>query len=464
MHYKGFMDHIWLFKRPPMLQVILLSILTLILLSACSTPEKISPTELKHRFVNMTPAQALEKTSARYNEAANEQYDYFSPQNWKSAKEALANAKDLAKQNPDNKEIFKKLFLVDRRIDSAKYIKDRELKEFADLFEHKKILQKNNAPATFKSNYETEAKKLSDLLRDYESVTLGSNSEAENIRTVNIAANKLLNSMRALNIKAVKYNYLSNDIERLKGLEDRDAKKIAPVSFKQAETALQQANEFIEKNVHDREGVKDISDKFIFSVSHLTHVLNEIITLSKTDITKLEKVVLGQEQYLLKIGKALDGIDVRNLPLSSQAESVIKMANNIQNYHAEKSNMIVELTEKNLMLEKQLQNTPKIDDGVTAKLNGKIKLLEMDIQALEKEREKLKEDLFALQQKNIDLAIQNAKLLSTLESKEGNFKANDKNSLSDKREPGVKSQTNINASRQSRFIKYSDRNRASLQK
>ena len=455
----------WNFNTVGPVKLILLAVCISTLFSACTTPEKISPAEVKNHYANLTPAQAMEQTRSRFTEAANEQYKYYSPQNWKLANQAFTEANELAKQDANNQEIFKKLFLVDRRIDSAKYIKDRELKEFADLFEHERILQANNAHTTFKAEYTEETKKLSRLLHDYESVTLGFNKEVENIRTVNIDANKILHSMRALNIKAVKHNYLSNDIKRMQALEKRDAKNIAPVSFAQAEVALKQANDFIEQNVHNKEGVKDIADKFIFSVSHLAHVLDEIITLSKTDIKKLEKVILDQEEYLLKIGKALDGSDVRNLPLATQATSIVKTASNVLDYHAEKSNMIVELTEKNLVLENRLKTMPKVDESANAKLKGKIKLLEMDIQALEKEREKLKEDLFALQQKNIDLAIQNAKLISTLEEgKQGNFKSTDQNSLSEKRQQNIKANTGINNSKQSRFIRSADRDQANLQK
>ncbi len=405
-------------------------IVLVLLFGACAEMETVPQNEIKSRYADQTPEHALQLTARRYEEAASENYDYFSPENWKLATEALTKAKDIAAQNKNNQEIFKQIILVDRRIDSAKYIKDRISKEFADLFEYNRILQKNNAPVTFKTEYETHTKALSSLLKAYEKFTLGSATEAENIRTINIDALKLVKAMQALNIKAVKHNYLSHDILRMKQLEASEARNIAPISVAQAESALKLANEYIENNVHNPEGVKIAADKFSFSVSHLEHVINEVVELSKLDLHKLERVVLNQEQYLLQIGQALNGIDVRNLPLSIQADSVIKTATNVLDHHAEKSSMIVELSEKNLLLEKQLSKLADNDDGTHAKLKSKIKLLELDIQALEEEREKLKEDLFALQQKNIDLAIQNAKLLADMEHKQSNFKSGDKRNLS----------------------------------
>ena len=459
MCHHGFISKNWHFSNFQNLTIFFIVLLLVSSISACTTTEKVSPSEVKTRYANLSPQQALQQTVQRYEQATSEDYDYYSPQNWQLAGQALNKSKELAKQNPDNPEIYKKLFLVDRRIDSAKYIKDRELKEFADLFEYKKILQKNNAPSSFKKEYDSNTERLARLLGGYEKVTLGSNSEAENIRTVNIEANKILNSMRALNINAVKHYFLSHDISRLQKMESSDAKNIAPVSYQQAQDALKTAYEYIEQNVHDKPGVKDISDKFNFFVSHLEHVLHEIVTLSKTDIKSLEKVVLEQEQYLLKIGQALDGVDVRNLPLGIQAESVINSANNVLNHHTEKSSIIVDLTEKNLMLEKQLKKTKAIgnDGAANAKLKGKIKLLEMDLQALQKGREKLKEDLFALQQKNIDLAIQNAQLLSTVEGKKGNVKASDQQSLGENR-------SLIKSDRQTRLPNTTERNQANLQR
>lgn len=420
----------------------------LLLLNACGTVETVSQNEINSRYANHTPEQALLSTTDNYNKASNEEYSYYSPQNWKLASDALKSAKEMAKLDKTNKEILKQIYIVDRRIDSARYIKDRILQEFADLFEYKRILQKNNAPSSFSTQYATNSKDLASLIKDYENFTLGSSSEAENIRTININALKLLKSMQALNIKVVKHNYLSHDMLRMKQLEKRDAKNIVPSSMQQAEAALKAANEYIESYAHDQEGVKIEADKFSFAVSHLEHVLNEVIALSKLDSKKLEQVVLNQEQYLQQIGQALNGVDVRNLPLSIQAESVIKTANNVLDHHAEKSSMIVELSEKNLLLEKQLKKHINRDEGgSSAKLKSKIKLLELDILALEEEREKLKEDLFALQQKNIDLAIQNAKLLADMEHKQGNYKTSDQQTLSEKQNIKNKSLSIIKTSK-----------------
>jgi hypothetical protein len=410
---------------------VFISVTFLLLLNGCATTETVSQKEINYRYANHTPEQALLSTTDKYNNAANEEYGYYSPQNWKLASEALKSANELAQKDKTNKEILKQIYLVDRRIDSAKYIKDRILQEFADLFEYKRILQKHNAPSSFGKQYEENSKSLASLIIDFENFTLGSSSEAESIRSINMNALKLLKSMQALNIKVVKHNYLSHDMLRMKQISAKDAHNIVPTSMQQAESALKSANEYIESYAHDQEGVKLAADKFNFSVSHLEHVFNEVIALSKLDSKKLEQIVLDQEHYLQQIGQALNGVDVRNLPLSIQAESVIKTAGNVLNHHTEKSTMIVELSEKNLLLEKQLKKHINKDDGSSAKLKSKIKLLELDILSLEEEREKLKEDLFALQQKNIDLAIQNAKLLADMEHKQGNFKDNDKQSLSD---------------------------------
>ena len=403
-----------------------------LLLNACGTVEKISQDEIKTRYANLSAEKALKITDDLFNKAVSEQYDYYSPQNWTMAGEALAKAKKIAKLVPNSQEIFKHTFLVERRIDSAQYTKDRITKNFSELFKAKKILTRNKATASFKKDYTDIEKKLVELISNYESITLGKSTENVSQRSIDVGMQNLLKSMRALNVNVVKHNYLSADIHRMKQIEKRDAKNIAPVSHQQALTALAAANKYIEKNAHNKTGVKRISNKFSFSVSHLDHITNEIIALSKADIRSLENVVLNQENYLRAIGQALSGVDVRNLPIASQAESVIKTANNVLDHHAEKSTMIVELSEKNLKLQNQLKKKFRKDVGSTGKLKSKIKLLEIDIQALEEEREKLKEDLFALQQKNIDLAIQNAKLLADMKPKQSEFNSRQKNEFSRK--------------------------------
>ena len=403
---------------------------TLVLvLNACGTIEKVSPNEIQKRYANLNAVQALEITEDRFTKAISEQYDYFSPLNWEKAGQALRSARTLAKLAPHDREIFKHTFLVERRIDSAQYIKGRVLKTFSEHFNIKKILEQNKAQKSFEKDYSGRVASLASLIKDYESLTLGKKFENVTQRGVEVAANKLLKDMSLLNIKVVKHNYLSAGIARIREIEKREAKTIAPVSYKQVEAALENANAYIEQNVHDQPGVQRVSEKFNFSVAHLDHVTSEIIALSKVELKQLESVILLQEHTLLKIGKALSGVDVRNLPLNSQAESVIKTANNVLNHDTEKSTMIVELSEKNLLLKQQLDQQLSKDVGSTGKLKSKIKLLEIDIQTLEQEKEKLKEDLFALQQKNIDLAIQNAKLLADKEQKQSDLKSGKVNSI-----------------------------------
>ena len=111
-------------------------IMIMLLLNACGTVETVPQNEIKSRYANQTPEQALQLTATRYDEAVKETYDYYSPQNWKLATDALGQARQLSKQNKNNKEIFKQIIIVDRRIDSAKYIRNyvftsmRQLRRF----------------------------------------------------------------------------------------------------------------------------------------------------------------------------------------------------------------------------------------------------------------------------------------------------------------------------------------------
>ena len=114
MCHHGFISKNWHFSNFQNLTIFFIVLLLVSSISACTTTEKVSPSEVKTRYANLSPQQALQQTVQRYEQATSEDYDYYSPQNWQLAGQALNKSKELAKQNPDNPEIYKKLFLVDR--------------------------------------------------------------------------------------------------------------------------------------------------------------------------------------------------------------------------------------------------------------------------------------------------------------------------------------------------------------
>ena len=332
-----------------------LGVCLLFLLVACSTAPEISDKEINSKYANLTPSEALKITTEHFDKATSEQYEYFSPSNWQHASNALLEAQKLAGKNADDPQILKNIYLVDRRLESAKYIKSSVQKQYSDLFAARRILNDNHVHKSYpKENEKTEIE-LTRLIRDFEDLTLGNNKENVSQRSIEINAHTLMNNMQALNIRVVKFNYLQQGKQDLATLEGLDAKNIIPRTYNEAVDALAKANQYIEQNVHDKSGITQVSEAFDFAVDHASHVIKAVIELSQKDIKQLEDVVLTNEQNLYVIGRALGSNDVRNLPLAEQSQAIVVKANNMLDHHTEKSAMIVDLSEKNLLLQSELK-------------------------------------------------------------------------------------------------------------
>jgi len=241
--------------------------------------------------------------AAAYNQAISEQYDYYSPSNWQEASDALVQAKNIAQENPDNQEILKLVYVVDRRLESAQYIKNSVQKTYNDLFVVQRMLVENQAAQSYEKEYQQVELQLKQHIRDYENLTLGRNKETVSQRSVSINAYALLSNMQKLNIQVVKFNFLHLARQDLAQLEQLDVKSIAPTTYQEALNALTNANQFIENNVHDIDGIQKVADAFRFAVDHVTHVTQAVVALSKKDIIQLEEVVLRLPDLTLDSGE-----------------------------------------------------------------------------------------------------------------------------------------------------------------
>ena len=424
----------------------------LIIFSACSVTQQVSDDEVRSKYADISPREGLQSTSERYAEMIAEKYDYYAPRSWQLAAESLEDARKIASENPDSLQILKNTYMAEKHLDSAAYIKSSSMERFEILFQLQRTLNENKAQASYGSQLTNVNNELRKILVNFEDMTLGINSETANKKTIDLKIVEIKNAMEQLNVRVVKFNYLDKGKKDLEQLGKLKADVLSPVTYKEAITALKTASQYIEENVYNKDEIADLAAAFTFAVSHCRHILDAVVSLSKKEAKQLEAVILENEQNLFEIAQALKVEDVRDRSIREQKQVLLEKVAGVYDHHSEKSSMIIDLSEENMRLQAELKSNGKIQDEANEILISQIKELKQELQSLEKEKMQLKKTMSALQQKNIDLAIEIADLTSKLGLEKENIGAvksggiNKDASLKTGSKTGINHQAPVNSS------------------
>ncbi|HSG92721.1 MAG TPA: hypothetical protein VK999_03340, partial [Methylotenera sp.] len=351
----------------------------IMLLSACSVTQQVSDDEIRSRYVDITPQQAMQQASERYSQAGNEHYEYFAATSWKLAGEALNEARKIASQQPDSLQILKQTYMFDKHLDSAAYIKSSALNKFQTLLQLKDTLQKNHAEQSYALKFDAMKVGLAQLLVDYESLTLGVKTEDATQKNVDLKAIELENAMQLLNVNVVKFNYLNTGKKDLKKLAERKAAELVPVTYSEAVNRLANAELAIEEDAYDEPAIAEGAKQFRFALDHAAHILDSVIELSTKEVKQLESVVLQHEQNIHDIAQALKVDDSRNKSLGEQKQILMDKIAGVYDHHSEKSSMIIELSEENMQLQAEMKSMKQLDIDANEKLLSQINSLQQDI-------------------------------------------------------------------------------------
>jgi len=422
----------------------LLSVLFVLFVVGCAGTPRVSDEALNSKYAGQMPSEALRVVDKKVIAAKEARLGYYSPINFKDAQDALEEAKVLAKEKPNNREILQYVFVAEQHLDNANRVAASVKQELTDIFNQQKILEVNHVTDSYNEDFEDLLSDTRDIIDDIEKIKRDKPEGKNEFVAIKKDKSTLLNRMVALNVLVVKHNALAVSKKELEKAKKADAKKLAPLTFKAMLDALQLANQFIEANVSDKTGVAQVAEAFRFAVQHLIQVTDAVIVLSKTNKKDYEKFVLAQEQKLLLISKALNYKDLRDLPAEEQASVLAAQAGHVSQRLAQKNQEYAELTQQSIALKDKVDQEKQSSEESSKQLSNNVSALNTKITALEQERALLKGQINQLQQKVVQLAIEKSTLMASDSSaRREAFKMHDLPAQSDKEQAFVTTPTAV---------------------
>lgn len=346
----------------------------MVVTSCALLPPPVPDAVVTDTYADSPADEVLKKVNAEYTAAMREGLDFFAPNQFKEGQAALAKAGALRRYNEEDIKILKQLYIAEQQLDKCRQVKRQAEKQMPDVLSALQTLRAKSVIRSYPNEFDSLAYQASKLLREIEDSVLGKPVHSKKNFTKEKA--KLLQDLRELEIKVVKYNTLNESKVVFKEVENIGGKRLAPKTFKRAEKILQEANAVIEKNVRDDEAIAEAGKKYEFAVFHALHVARAVDKLESLSRAEYEAYILDLEENLQAIADAFEYRDIRNHALNEQMQ------------------LLTGLT-KRLMMQKA--NLVQANDGVVAQDQTDVHQLKEDHEKALQQIEELSAQLAQLQ-------------------------------------------------------------------
>ncbi len=289
-------------------------------LTACAArgPAQLAPSEEDiARFERLPTVEAVAEVEKSLQQGREQkQLDFYAPEHYQVASQALAEAK--AQLGAGSRET------VIRKVATAEAVLrngDRVMARIKDLMQPelgiKQRLEALGADDIYRPEYESVLKRLKQVIRDIET---GRQEQAETQRPA------LMSEMQALQVRSLRYNALHETEELLKRVKNRGAEKLAPVSYGEALEAFRLADETIQNGATDPAQIEQLAQAALFAARRALYVTQAVAALTQMVTLSPEQVVLDEEYRLYRIGRMLGAPDQRDHSLEAQSEQLAAVA------------------------------------------------------------------------------------------------------------------------------------------
>ena len=305
---------------------LLVGVLSLILISACSTPA-VKDTLLIQQSAqeqakesDLSPQEILTDTRSLQVLAQREDLYFYSPTYIAQAEEEIRSAESAFEDKLPAQQIITRALtgqqLLKRGLENKKTVLDQLKLPLNGLA----LLETLDAPTLFEGDYtdvQNDTKNLIILIEQ------GNTSQALHDQ------NAVLSDITDIEIKVLKKTYLSQAEAALKKAMNADAEDFAPESIDKANLAVETLALFIEGNRKQLHAISDETQKAVHLAQHAEHVAIAAEPLLKLKINSAEQHILFIEKLIARIGQALNQQSVTHLPLDNQSIALAQAAETI---------------------------------------------------------------------------------------------------------------------------------------
>lgn len=240
---------------------------------------------------------AIRSASHALTMATNEGLKFYAPLHMDKAQEKLEEAQKYNKKEATDENRAAALaaaITAEKLIDSAKNNRIIVEKQLALSLEHREVLLELGTPKALPKEYNKGMAMLDNLVREI---------EGGNMAKVTVGQAELLEYFAEIEADTLKVQWLTRAETMLDKATDADADNYAPSTYAKARQGIKRADDFIEKNYRDRDGVKQQSKEAYNLAAQAYFVALEAQKIYKANEEDVEKYILEQQALFDKINR-----------------------------------------------------------------------------------------------------------------------------------------------------------------
>lgn len=292
------------------------------LLTACASNHVANSEQIEMRAMeqagnaDITPKDAIQHASEAYEKAIADELLFYAPSHMENAKAKLSQAiktNHTAKAPEDEVEALSAAFAASKLVADAYTNRENVETHLSKVLEHREVLLEVQSDNVHPKLFRKAVNQLEGLIRDIEGGQLAKAKDKEA---------SVLAYYAKVEIETMKTQHLSKAVEKLGEAESIGADENAQLTFEKAEEAVDYANNFIEANYRDRDGIKRVCHKALVAAKHAYYVAEESARLVEIGEKEAEQYVLYIGSLLQRVNENVGIADFQALPLREQAREL----------------------------------------------------------------------------------------------------------------------------------------------
>lgn len=283
----------------------LLSLLTATLLGACSPGVKVEPVDL-----STNPSEAVAELMADVDQARADELDILSPTWFQRAFESAVEANALLRDGAGLRDILEVTARGQAELAEARTYAGIAREEIKVAFDARAAAMSAGAPGLYEKEFE-------DVDADF--LSLGRSIESGNTGDARRRSERVADTFRSLELRAIKEKTLGEARRLIAEAQDKNARKYAPRSLKDAQDTLAATDLFITRNPYSTE-IQERADDVLRKAQHIHVVIDQVRAWSELSV---EDRILFVEGNIVAIQTTAIGPEAakRVQPLEKHFES-----------------------------------------------------------------------------------------------------------------------------------------------
>ncbi len=336
-------------------------------------------TAAQTRAMMDNPVELVNQLSSDISQARVAQLNVLSPDWFKKAESAFFSAQQDLEKGNELSDIRRAVMESRAHLQKAEEIARVARTTLADTLKAREMAR--NAGAT---KFEKEYRRVeNDFLGLTRAIERDSLSYAQKNRGT------VLDSYRELEVRAIKEETIGEVRTLIARAQAADARKIAPLSYRQAVEQLNATDAFISANPYAKEEMHAMAREALFQANRLVVVTGQS---NRVEEMKPEEIVIIMEKHLHTISAALGAPDMRNQEYQTQLDNIVGSVNSLKSDRAF-------MAEKNQALQADMERLRADYQALIDALNLRVATLEGKTREDQMAKERMAKERMAAEQR-----------------------------------------------------------------